>query len=43
MLKKLGRFIVLIMLVLSMSGCGAILGAALSAAAAYGISQAARK
>ncbi len=43
MLKKICNFIVLSVLVFCMSGCGVILGAALSAAAAYGISQATKK
>jgi len=43
MLKKIFGFVFLGALVFSMSGCGAILGTALSAAAAYGVYQATRK
>lgn len=43
MLKKICSCIVLVAFVFCMSGCGVILGAALSAAAAYGISQATKK
>lgn len=43
MLKKTCRFIVLGVFVFFTSGCGAILGTALSAAAAYGVYYATKK
>jgi hypothetical protein len=43
MLKKIYSLVVLAAFAVFISGCGAILGTALSAAAAYGIYQATRK